>query len=238
MECWVRFWYCVSLVFSAVFAIFFLTYLLLDLVKKGLIVCGKKETAFGITFVPFRWKTLILSAILLFSVLCVRIAAGLYEVGGTGGSVIESVLDSAVHTFQTFSLDESYAGFVESGKQLTSVFAGWPVRPWFVTAEFGGIYIAVLNLLAPVVGGVFVLEAIVELSPKFRLLLVTIFSYPLFRKIYYFSKLNDNSLALAKDCVGFWKSVVFADCGTRKTPDPSCFLRQKRSAGYVLSRIF
>ncbi len=161
-----------------------------------------------------RSRMLIVSALLFGAVWSLRFAVGYYasfEAEGAFGGLrpAEEVFNSLVHTLQTFSLDEDYTGYILDGKRMiAALFGAGEGAAWI---KVYGLYAAVLNILVPVVGGAIILELILEYSPKLRLLLLAVRSGT---EKYYFSELNDRSLALASSYVqtkGRSVSIIFTD---------------------------
>ena len=134
---------------------------------------------------------------LFLSIFALRFAVGYYTVfypldGMESLTAPETVLDSFVHALQTFSMDEDYTQYVQNGKTMIGLIADKNGAFW--SAAYG-IYASILNVAAPVVGGAFILDILTNMFPKIRLFFGYVFFW---RKKYYFSELNDRSLALAK----------------------------------------
>ena len=102
-------------------------------------------------------------------------------------NVWERILDSVVHTFQSFSADEDYTSYTLKGKELFTNF----LSPAAATAY--GTVASLLNVLAPLIGGAVLLEILSGVLPRLRL-----FFHPLRRK-FVFSELNSASVTLAED---------------------------------------
>lgn len=118
----------------------------------------------------------------------------------------ERFMDSFVHTFQSFSMDEDYTGYISKGKQLFALAYG----PW--AASVYGIVISVLDILAPVLGGAVLLEILTGVFPRLKLFLRP------FRRKFVFSELNDASITLAEDLYRDrnYQKVVFWESSYRK----------------------
>lgn len=122
----------------------------------------------------------------------------------------EEIFNSLVHALQTFSMDEDYTEYILNGKKMLSTISG-DNSMWIATY---GLYASVLNFVAPIAGGAIIFEILASIFPKVRLQLSHL---AFWKEKYYFSELNDASLALAKSVctmkVGsFTKSViVFTD---------------------------
>ncbi len=143
------------------------------------------------SYMSFRSKLFRLAAVLILSIWSLRLFV---EVSGENEAwaefnFIEKLLDSFVHTFQTFSLDEDYTVYTNIGKD-------------FLLKRFGidiigilfGFYSSIINVLAPILGGGLLFEILTSFFPKFRLALACLSR----KKKYIFSELNEQSVALAK----------------------------------------
>lgn len=143
-----------------------------------------------------RSRFLVWSAALVLSVWCLRFAVGYYSIcaveGGTGLYWWEELMSSLIHALQTFSLDEDYTLYIKDGKAMMEALAGagafWPGAY--------GLYASVLNVVAPIAGGAFLFEVLAGIFPRVGLLLACL---RIWKPKYYFSELNDASLALAKN---------------------------------------
>lgn len=145
----------------------------------------------------------VFSCCLLGSVWCLRFAVnyfGIYcpelstiSADGSfeGLNTFEEIFNSLVHALQTFSMDEEYTEYIITGKTMVSSVFGADAG---LQTVYGG-YAAILNLLAPIIGGAFVLDIIASISPRIRLWISCI---KVWKEKYYFSELNEGSLALAK----------------------------------------
>ena len=162
-----------------------------------------------------RYRLLVFTGLLFVSVWCVRFAVDLFVLKGenvesgisaTGGW--NSVFGCILHAFQTISFDEDYDNYIKTGQLLIRTLCGGET----VWAFWHGFYASLLNVLAPVAGGAVVVEFLSEFFPKIALWRIRNF-YPKQKK-YYFSELNEKSLALAKDVVRKAEDpvrIVFAD---------------------------
>ncbi len=173
---------------------------------------------------------LIFSACLLGSVWCLRFAVGLFETDGL--NCVEKFFNSFVHALQTFSMDEDYTDYITSGKDMLLAMLGRE-SAWQTVY---GIYAAVLNLAAPIAGGAIVFEIIAGIFPKIRLYLA------LWRDKYYFSELNEASLALAKSIAktnpGFFRrpAMIFTDVyvDDESEKDSELLLEARRLGGICI----
>ncbi len=163
---------------------------------------------FAVRHVGDRMKSkispMLMLALLLGSIWSLRLAVGLFGLIHPELSAIaadsslasltagEEFFNSLIHTLQTFSMDEDYTAYMISGKAM--------VHELYGVNEDGqscfGIYVSILNLLAPIAGGAIILDIIVSFVPKLRL---AIYRLAFWKDKYYFSELNEGSLALAKN---------------------------------------
>ena len=174
-------------------------------------------------------KLSIPTALLLLSVFFSRYSVGLYEnyENEIRMGYFELVFDSFVRAFQTFSLDESYTERVIAVKFFFENKIGSPC--W---ASFYGLFVTLLNVCAPVVGGTILLGILTSFFPRLRLGLIRCTP---FREIYVFSELNNKAIALAEDIKkknkgkGFLKSplIVFTDAYVDEKKEESSELLQK-----------
>lgn len=115
--------------------------------------------------------------------------------GESSLAVWEEIINSFFASLRTFSLEEGYADYVLNIKSAINALV--PAGHWSFSAcsVLMVSYASLLNILAPIVGGAIIIEILASVFPKIKLRL----SYINFRrKKYFFSKLNAESLALAK----------------------------------------
>lgn len=134
--------------------------------------------------------------LLFVSIFCVRLAVGLYLADGAlvkepnGLNLFETALDSAVHSLQTFSMDESYTDYLFAGRDLWQWMSGSAAA-----VTLAGMYISLQNLLAPISGGAILLDLLSNLFPWLR------YHLQGGRRKYVFSELNESAVLLAEDLV-------------------------------------
>ncbi len=104
----------------------------------------------------------------------------------------EEIFNSFIHTLQTFSMDEDYTDYLEKGKNILSDILG-NGSPWVVV--YGG-YVSLLNVVSPIVGGAFILAILSNIFPKIKIWLL---GFVFWKKKYYFSSLNEASLAYVRN---------------------------------------
>ena len=140
------------------------------------------------------------SALLLFTIWMLRFSVAFHSIDClTVSGVLEKLTDSLLHAFQTFSLDESYADRIGEGQALLKEIVG--AEPWLASLNAETIFVAaytwyaaVLNVLAPALGTALVADFLLEFFPGLH----HWFAKSVFmRETYYFSELNDKSIALA-----------------------------------------
>ena len=139
---------------------------------------------------------LLFSVCMLGSVWCLRYAVGYYTITATDPAQFpltwwEEIFNSMVHTLKTFSMDEDYTQYILDGKQMLRQMFGENTL-WQTVYS---LYASILNFAAPVAGGAIILDVLASVFPKIRLFFSGI---AIWREKYYFSELNDASLALAR----------------------------------------
>lgn len=160
-------------------------------------------------------RMLLFSGCLIAAVWCLRYAVGYFSIVSADDNSVtltwwEEIFNSLVHALQTFSMDEDYTDYILNGKKMLGTICG-DNSIWIATY---GLYASVLNFVAPIAGGAIIFEILASIFPKVRLQLSHL---AFWKEKYYFSELNDASLALAKSVctmkVGsFMKPViVFTD---------------------------
>ena len=160
-------------------------------------------------------RMLLFSGCLIAAVWCLRYAVGYFSIVSADDNTVtltwwEEIFNSLVHALQTFSMDEDYTDYILNGKEMLGTICG-DNSVWIATY---GLYASVLNFVAPIAGGAIIFEILASIFPKLRLQLSHL---AFWKEKYYFSELNDASLALAKSvCTikvsSFMKPViVFTD---------------------------
>ena len=104
---------------------------------------------------------------------------------------VERFMESLLHSIQTFSLGENYINYHHAAQQM---FADLFRMRWLQLLLT--VYSLALNIAAPLLGGVFLLDVLANVFPRLKLL----FCIPaVWREKYFFSELNERSLHLAAD---------------------------------------
>ncbi len=189
-------------------------YALIKKVVLHLLSSKRRVTGFG--------KSLgIFSVLMLLSIWCLRYAVGYYSIVTAevaSLTTFEEIINSLLSAFQTFAMGIGYEEYVLAGREMMLALTDSS----FLSGFFG-IYAFILNLAAPVAGGVIVFEVLAGIFPKIRLA----FSYlAVWREKNYFSELNERSLALAKSITdqskGFFRPVIiFTDAYSSKEDEKS-----------------
>ncbi|MBQ8647727.1 MAG: hypothetical protein IJ484_06255 [Oscillospiraceae bacterium] len=164
-------------------------------------------------------RTAVLGVLLFYlGVLAVRLAANLYLIGLPAGDPNhlplngwEAVMDSAVHAMQTFSTDEDYTLYLTTAKELCLAITGSQLA-----ADLLGGFLAVQNLLAPVVGGAILLSLLSNLFPGLKLF------FQRGRVKFVFSELNERSVLLAEALRRYEGSLGLV--GEEKVSGPKCIV--------------
>lgn len=156
---------------------------------KALSANPRRNTGFGKQLMFF-------SAFLIGAIWCLRYAVGYYTIVSTDEIEItltwwEELFNSMAHALQTFSMDEDYTQYILDGKNMLCAIAG----PDTIWSSVYGLYASVLNFIAPIAGGAIIFDILASVFPRLKLHV----SYlAVWREKYYFSTLNEGSLALAK----------------------------------------
>lgn len=144
---------------------------------------------------PTTRRLMKISLLLIVSVWALRFSVGLYSVQKTGLTPLEELFNSFVHALQTFSMDEDYTDYIINGKlmadHLPVGFRG------LCCGTFYGVYASFLNVVSPIAGGAIIFDILTSIFPMTTLLRKYAFAW-LPRNIYFFSELNDRSVAMAK----------------------------------------
>lgn len=215
-----------SVLFCLIPAIYAFIKLIYKFKKKEKVVFGQ----------PLSRKLMVLSVFLVASVWSLRFAALYFAeiVGkGDGFNFFEVVFYSLIHSLRTMSMDEDYDKFITLGREMikTVVSEDVQVMKWY------GAYSSFLNFLTPVAGGVIIFDVLTSFFPRLRL------SVSIFRNHYYFSELNERTLALAKSILSQKHSIfnkpllVFTDTYLDDESENSSelFLRARKLGAVCIS---
>ncbi|MBQ4111463.1 MAG: hypothetical protein IJD38_01570 [Clostridia bacterium] len=146
----------------------------------------------------------------ILSIWCLRYAVGFYTIlsvkdGQPTLTAAEEILNSLLHTLQTFSMDEDYTAYILDGKSMVAALGG--TDAWI--QNLYGMYSTLLNAAAPIAGGAVVFELLVSVFPTIKLFFSGLCVW---REKYYFSELNKASLAMGKS--------IRANTGNRRLTRP------------------
>lgn len=213
---------------------------LLTPVVRGLATAIRKQRKLDSADKKSTNRVLFFSACLLGSIWCLRYAVGCFEIilmetvkqadpslQQIGLNWGEEFLNSVVHALQTFSMDEEYTEYILNGKQmirhLIGSESGWE--------DVYGFYASVLNVVAPVAGGAIILDILAGVLPGVKL---WFYDLVFWRDKYFFSELNEESLALAKSVADVKELknpvVIFTDAyvDDETEKDSELYLEAKR----------
>ena len=150
-------------------------------------------------------RILVFSACLISSVWFLRYAVGYCAVidPETENMTLtwwEEIFNSILHALQTFSMDEDYTQYILDGKTMIADVFGDHAS--LQTAY--GLYASILNIMAPIAGGAIIFDILASIFPRIKLWLADGLFW---KEKYYFSELNDASLALAKSICSMKVSI-------------------------------
>ena len=145
---------------------------------------------------------------------------------GAGLNFFEHVLNSMVHAFQSFSMDEDYSSFLTDGKDF--VLSHMQAGTWQKVLNWGyGAYCAFINVLAALAGGAVLLKILTNAFPGMHLRIMIVL-HPDYTT-YVFSELNERSVLIAEsiyasrsDCI-----LVFTDAYTDETEEADVEIRMR-----------
>ena len=180
------------------------------------------------------------SGCLITAVWCLRYAVGYFSIISTESTDValtwwEEIFNSMVHALQTFSMDEDYTEYILNGKRMLGVIFGDDS----IWETLYGLYASILNFVAPIAGGAIIFEILASIFPKVRLQLSHL---AFWKEKYYFSELNDASLALAKSVhninIGSLKKpvIVFTDVYVDEGEKGSEMLLEAKLLGAICIR--
>ncbi len=146
-------------------------------------------------------KLAIVSVFLILSVFFQRASVLCYGqlfLGEEKISFIELVITSILRALQTISMNEDYhIATIETRNMLSAIIGNSPLflRICIVFSSF-------VNLFTPIAGGAIIFEVLTAVFPKLK------WMSSFCKKQYYFSELNERSLALAKSILSGNKCIV------------------------------
>ncbi len=157
-------------------------------VKYILNINRKEKTVFSL---PLSRKLMIISVFLVASVWLMRAAVSYFsEIIGIGEGLrgFEILTDSFIKALKTMGVSDDYSDFISAGKIMMKVLA--PGKNYL--EKLFVIQASLLNVAAPLAGGALIFDVLTSIFPKLRL------TKSFLRRQFYFSELNERSLALAK----------------------------------------
>lgn len=192
-----------------------------------IIKCGLKHG--GLIYKPFKLSTrlMIFAVSVVLSVACLRFAVAYHSIDANT-HISELIFNSLLQAFQTVGLDEDIGECVIAAKaMLVEVYGA--NRGWLM---FAGTWVALLNIAAPISGGALIVNLLVSFFPKLKL------KFSFYKKQFFFSKLNECSIALAesiaaeKDLNRFGQKplLVFTDTCMDESSD---LLQKARALGAI-----
>ncbi len=129
-------------------------------------------------------------AVVVFALFTQRIALELYICTTDPSNrltVLESVVKGILHTLLVVGTYEEFSEYILIGKQMMAELFG--SRLWVIIYD---VHTSLLTAIAPVLGYAVVLDVLTKIFPKIKYYLV------IYKKRFYFSELNERSLALAE----------------------------------------
>lgn len=131
-----------------------------------------------------------LIAVVVFAIFTSRLALELYICTTDPNNrltVLESIVKSTLHTLLVVGTYEEFTEYIIIGKQMIMDLFG--SKAWVM---FYDIHTSLLTVAAPLLGYAVVLDVLTKVFPKIKYYLV------IHKKRFYFSELNERSLALAE----------------------------------------
>lgn len=118
---------------------------------------------------------------------------------GKLGFGFKELVNSFIHALQTFSMDEDYTEYWQNGQDMINYVSG---KVPIVRIAYN-FCTGALNVIAPLLGGAIIFEVLAQIFPSLRLFWsnMKIVKKITKREKYYFSELNENSIALARSIV-------------------------------------
>ena len=140
-------------------------------------------------------------------------------------------VNSFLHALQTFSMDEDYTEYWLNGQAMIR----YATKSNGAAEFFYNLYMSVLNISAPILGGAIVFEMLTKAFPSVKLWFS---NFNIWREKYYFSELNENSLALARSILSDSSrrnsTLVFTDSYVDDEEEESTeWLQEAKSMGAI-----
>ena len=106
----------------------------------------------------------------------------------------DQLINSLLHAFMSFSMDEAFTEYLLVGQKMVSELSGH--AHW--TEVCYSVYAAMLNCFAPIAGGAIILDILSEIFPRVRFWFA---KQRFLKEMFFFTSLNEQSLSLAKSIV-------------------------------------
>lgn len=158
---------------------------------------------------------LIISASLVASIFLLRLSLGIFNIAEAQmESEFIVFFNSIFETLRTFAIEEDYLSYIDALKKMTGSIVSED-NLYFNAAQKALVaYATALNTAAPIAGGAIIFEILASIFPKIKMEWCYV---KIWRKKYFFSELNEASIALAKGILSMRKSffkkpvLVFTD---------------------------
>ncbi|MBQ7849479.1 MAG: hypothetical protein IJ343_07155 [Clostridia bacterium] len=170
-----------------------------------------------------RLKLMLLTLVAMLAVMCIRVP--LYLQGGGEGRAMDmpaAVVQGFAHALQAVTLAEDMDGPVEEGSALLEE----EKHP--LAVDFYRIYSVALSILAPVLGGALLLEALAAFFPYLRLRL------PGWRPVFVFSRVNPQAVTLAGSILeDIPARIVFQQTATAQEEASEALVQRVKDMGAI-----
>lgn len=158
--------------------------------------------------------------------------AGAYD--GIVLSPLKELVQSIIHALQSFTMDAGYMEFLVNGKE-----ALFNLTESSLFADAYAVYATILNISCAITSQVALVAVIANVFPRVKLLLV---SLRFWKPVCYFSKLNPESISLAKSIRESKEkrskaNLVFCNADTDSDEIPQECFEKARELGAILTRI-
>ena len=179
----------------------------------------------------FDSKLALFTVCLTISMWCLQYLSDTHNEDFVELSWYERAAFSFYHTLKAFGADDNFLG----GMQY---IANNITKTCFFSATVYKIYATVLSFVAPITSFAIFFELLARFIPKFKLFILKIFPW---KKKYYFSELNERSLALATSILNTEKGIspviVFTDVYANKVQESTTeLLAEAKRIGAICLR--
>ena len=183
-------------------------------ILQGILAGGRKRKAIS--------KVISFSVCLFCAMWSLRLGLECYSVmtnaASYGALWYEALVSSMLNTLEAFGGDKEYIDHLLAVRHMIGELTGQK-EGWLL---FWNIWVTGLEFLAPIASGAIILEALVNVFPRFRLWLLR--KLPWKTKMY-FSQLNEGALTLAESIMGLkhkWLCkpvIIFANAELSQLPE-------------------